>query len=159
MIRFMKETYKNAFSKRLVQNKVLKSQNKRIIGLGGPDILDYVNILRSKGFEDITIYEKDPSVYAKQLEDKPDCKLIFGNILENLKENAFYDLDFCASINSVEPYLHKILRIKEFVLTVSIRPIGLVETICTFNNYGGDSEFVQYTDTSPMLVFFNNKTH
>lgn len=152
----MKETYLEAKSKRIVQDITLNSKNKRIIGLGGPDILEYVTILKSKGFKDITSYENRQQIYSKQFKQFPDCELVHGNILENLQEDAFYDLDFCCSIKTIEPWLPIICRIPEYSLTLSIRPVGIDQTIQIFKRYG-QSQFVKYVDTVPMLVFFNNK--
>ncbi len=153
----MKETYKEAENKRGVQDIVLTGSTRRLIGLGGPDIIDYVNIVRSKGFEDITIYEKDYNVYKKQIAQFPDCTLIHGNILDHLDEDAFYDLDFCGSIKSIQRWLPAITALPEYALTCSIRPIGEEETIGIFNLYD-KAHVIKYRDTSQMLVFFNNKT-
>jgi len=154
----MKESYKDASSKRLVQNKILNSQNKKIVALGGPDILDYIQLLKNKGFTDITIYENDKKTYLKQKEQNPDCKLVYGNILHHLYEDAFYDLDFCCCISSVERYLPRILQLEEFSMTFSIRPLGFDKTFEIFKRYG-EAPFIPYRDTTPMIVFFNTKTN
>jgi len=153
----MKESYIDAINKRAAQDITLVAENKRIIGLGGPDIKEYVAILRSKGFEEIIIFEDNYEVYRNQIRQFPDCELIHGDIRDHLREDAFYDLDFCCSIKTIEPWLPIITSLKEYSLTCSIRPIGMEKSVGIFNRYG-HGEFVRYVDTSPMLVFFNNKT-
>lgn len=153
----MKKSYALSENKKAAQDITLKSENKRIIGLGGPDILEYVNMLKVKGYTDITIYEKDPEVYLQQVLKRPECRHIYGDILDNLNEDAFYDLDLCSSIKKIESRLPKILELEEFSLTVSLRPLGLYPTIEIFKRYG-DSSYLEYRDSSSMIVFFNNKT-
>jgi len=152
----MKSSYLGAENKRITQNTTLSSSQKKIYALGGPDILDYINVLKSKGYEDITIFENRKNIYEHQVRQNPDCKLILGNILNNLGEKCFYDIDLCCCIRSVEQYLPRILTIPEFSITFSIRPIGFDETIKTFRRYG-NAYFMYYQDTVPMITFFNNK--
>lgn len=153
----MIKEYLESYNKRIIQEITLRSRQSKIVALGGPNIRQYVSILRKMGFDDITVLENNREIYQMQLQQHPQCKLIHGNILDHLWHDCFYDLDFCCSIRKIEPYLSQIVKLPEYSLTVSIRPVGYEETIETFKKYG-DAYVTKYSDTVPMLTFFNNKT-
>lgn len=149
-------SYLGAVQKRAVQNIALQSSNTTLIGLGGPNVKQYVNYLRTKGFKDIIIFENNKSIYEKQVEQKPRCQLIHGNILDHLGYNAFYDLDFCASVKTIEPWLPKIIAMNEYAMTLSIRPVGIINTIGIIKKYT-ELKYIPYRDTVPMYTFFKHK--
>lgn len=154
----LKETYKQATNKRSVQRRTLQGSG-RFIGLGGPDIRDYVKQVRKAGFKDITIYEKDVKVYTKQRRELPrGVKLIYGDITDNLQDkDAFYDLDFCASIVKIEDkILNKIAKIKNFSLTFALRPISLYDTVQRLWRHC-KVPYITYKDTHGMVVFYKHK--
>lgn len=151
----MKLSYKNSVMKREVQDYIYKRvRNSHIIGLGGPNAKDYSRILHEKGFEKIILYENDWKVFEKQILDPPDCKLVYDDVLNHLGHNAFYDLDFCCSILSIEHALPDIVELPEYSLTVSIRPVGIEKTLDIFKQYEKDFTYVIYKDTSPMIVIY-----
>lgn len=152
----VKLSYKNSEYKRNIQEYIYsKVGNRNIIGLPGPDIEDYVERLTSFGFDNIELYEKDFSIFCHQLSHlPPQCNLTFGDILDNLNKDAFYDLDFCTSILSIEDRLEEIVALKSFSLTVARRPIPEEETIDIMDKYMPGISHLTYFDTSPMIVFF-----
>lgn len=116
-----KLTYKKSYNKKGIRDLVVeKGQN--VIGLGGPDITDYINFFRGKGYTSITIYENDGEIMLKQM---PQINHMRNKISYNFKDiieapilpNTLYDLDFCVTITSVKDYVKKFQ--KNFVLTVS----------------------------------------
>lgn len=122
-------TLKDRPGKREIQNKIFSQiKNKTVFGLGGPYVADYINILIKNGFKKIHIYEKDINTINNQIEKVKNFKTIetlnyiFGDIHSNLNNiNCFYDLDYCGNINSIQPFLQKINKIKKFAITMCIR--------------------------------------
>lgn len=146
--------YHNATNKWKVQQLSIKGGN-RLIALGGPNILNYVQRMNILGFNDITSFERNKAVYQMQLAQNPKCTLLFGSILSNLNEDAFYDLDFCNTITTLECWLPEIVNIPKYSITFSLRGTGIQETIRIFKKYG-EAFYISYKDTSPMVTFFNN---
>lgn len=115
--------------KREIQNKVFSQvKNKTVFGLGGPYVADYINILINNGFKKIHIYENNINTINSQIKEVKKIKnietlnYIFGDIHTNLNNiNCFYDLDYCGNINSIQPFLQKINKIKKFAITMVIR--------------------------------------
>ena len=152
-----KLSYKEAFLKRATQEYIFsRASFHNIIGLPGPDIQDYVMLLKEYGFERIELFENDFDVFIEQLCKLPkESNLTMGNILHYINKEWFNDLDFCCSITSIEKKLQKICLLKEYSLTVSVRPIGTENTISIYKKYAGeDIHFIQYRDSSPMITFY-----
>lgn len=152
-----KLSYKDATKKRAIQDSILsKVTNKSIVGLGGPDVDDYINILEKKGFKNIHIYENSLSILSEQI-GKFKYNLIYGNILHDLKRNAFYDLDFCFTIKSLsDDDLKEIAKIPSYSITFSLRGAKLTDTISRFSKYCGNQQYKTYRDSSSMVVFYKN---
>lgn len=156
-----KETYKDAVNKRLVRDKLFKQVKlKRVVGLGGPDINDYYQNMKNRGFNDIKSYEKDKLVFLYQLSQNPRIQLEFGNINEIKPDsNVFYDLDYCCTIMSVDTKF--LNQIDNFIATFSVRGIGFDKTKKIINNKlkqtGYKYKVVTYTDSSPMLCLLKIK--
>lgn len=150
-----KGSYKEAKNKRILQEEILNQVKQRtILGLGGPDVDDYINILENKGFKKIFIYENNFSVFNSQI-SKFRHTLIYDNILNHLGKSAFYDLDFCCTIKSIpKESLEKISRLESYSLTLSLRGVSLIETLKMFTKYCGEQLFRTYRDSSPMVTFF-----
>lgn len=148
------KSYVNVPNKRLIQGFSLTGCDS-IITLGGPDILNCIDYLKSLGFKNIVSFESNKSIYDYQVSQKPDCQLINTNVLDHLNYNCFYDLDFCCSVRTIEPWLHRIVNLRRYSITLSIRPVGLEKTIKTFFKYG-NAHLTKYRDSVPMLTFYNN---
>ncbi len=151
------KSYTGELVKRDVQKISLTSKRKSIFGLGGPDINRYIGVLRDLGYRDITLFENNPKVYEKQKRQKPNCDLIFDNILNHLGHEVFYDFDFCSTMRKIEPYMLQIIRSPQYSLTLSLRGMGYEDTISTFRKYT-DAKYISYFDTSAMITFFQSLT-
>lgn len=171
-----KLTYKKSHNKKKIRDLVV-DKGENVIGLGGPDIADYVNFFRGKGYTSITVYENDGEMMLKQIPQinhmRSKISYHFADIIEApILPNTLYDLDFCVTITSVKDYVKKFQD--NFVLTVSefrkpkfwsvnqflkIRgehKISLTEntndTIRTLVTDKGIYTFFYYYDGSPMIV-------
>jgi hypothetical protein len=159
-----KVSYKQAKNKKLWRYKIFDfyRNTKTIIGLGGPDLKDYIEFLESKGFSDIRIWEKDRNIILKQI---PQLKALggrvktsFGDILRApVIKDAIYDLDFNQSIAYVGEHLKKFKK-NRTVLTVALRPYTLEATVRLFLSYR--NEFIkryQYNDKTKEGSIISNK--
>jgi hypothetical protein len=149
------KNYIDVPNKRAVQGIAL-SPYKRIFGLGGPNINNYISILRKRGFKEIVSFENNWNIYLRQKRQNPKCELVYGNILEYTNYDAFYDYDFCNYISTMKQWLPIIVNTKRYSATFSLRGIGINKTINTFRRYG-EASYIKYKDTSPMITFFNNQ--
>lgn len=152
-------------------------QLNKIVGLAGPDIQDYLNYCKSKGFTEFEIYENNGLVAMHQLINLKD-----GNIQLKLKdvleaqpdqEKTFYDLDFCGTVRYLKDHIAKFKE--RFIMTFCLR-VTKEETITTFfgarnesildveesihpmkhtvyTTDGGKYVYVAYSDTITMCCF------
>lgn len=148
------KTYVGNLVKRDVQRKSLASKEKTIFGLGGPSINEYIKVLKELGYKDIILFENDYEVFKKQKKQKPQCVLLFDDILNHLGEDGFYDFDFCSTIKKVEPWMPQIVATPKYSLTFSLRGTGYNGTISTFKKYS-EAKYIPYHDTSAMITFFS----
>lgn len=174
----MKLTYKESHQKKFLRSRVIPNGTS-IIGLAGPDLVDYVTFCKDKHYKDISIWEYDKSVMVNQL---PLLKKVgrgtkinyhYGDILSApVQENTFYDLDFCSSIVSLKTHIEKFR--KNFAITVSemmqkqyssldiflkYRKETLSEKVVVNDrellittNEGNKFAIYSYCDSSPMLI-------
>lgn len=135
-----KTSYLHSINKRIVQKEIFSNLKKRklykVIGLGGPNITDYLSLLHDFKVVQAEIYEYDISKIALQLQNyKPiiESEVIYGDVLyaEPNKSNTFYDLDFCCSIKNAAKHIKKFTN--NVCYTLSIRPVGLEKTIKQFS--------------------------
>lgn len=135
-----KSDYSQSINKRAVQHAIFKSLKVKhltnLVGLAGPNITEYLILLKSHGIKQAEIYEYDISKLAIQLENyQPVIKsqIKFSDVLhaEPNKQDTLYDLDFCCSINGARMHISKFTD--NVVYTLSIRPIGLDETVKQFS--------------------------
>jgi hypothetical protein len=145
-----KTTYKNALAKKLARKEVFSFFKKKhtLIGLAGPDLIDYVSFIRDKGFSDIRIYENNRSMFLNQLSQLHQANRIknipedstsyyFGDIYNApLIKDAVYDLDFISTIAPVEKHLKKFKDCK-IILTVRARFHRVQDIFTLFSHYIG----------------------
>lgn len=160
----MKKDFRGLSEKRQTQATAWNQINnkKYFVGLGGPNLETYTNFVKSRGFEKILSFENSAGIFHKQLQQFSKVKhvsLYFDNICNHLEDypNAFYDLDFCCCITTIEACLKKIHKLPQFTLTLSIRPVGYEKTLEIFRSYG-NSKIVElkYYDNYPMLTILKN---
>lgn len=105
---------------------------RKIVGLAGPNIQDYIDYCKSKGFTEFEIYEKDGLVAMHQLIHLKDrVQLNLNDILHADADqlNTFFDLDFCGTVRYLKDHIAKFKD--RFIMTFSSR-VPLEETISTF---------------------------
>jgi hypothetical protein len=180
-----KLTYKNATEKKKVRDFLfsffIESELKKVVGLAGPDINDYLSYLESKGFNDFVVYENYVPTMIDQLKyirTRNKVELKYGNVYDSKNDDneTFYDLDYCVTIRHMKEHIKKFR--KNFIMTFSLR-IGESETISQFFKYrreniisvtknysphhpvehsvykttGGEYIYLKYFDTSTMCCF------
>ena len=104
----------------------------KVVGLAGPNITDYLNFMKSQGFNEFEIYEIDALTAIHQLSvinDKITLKL--GNIINaNPDEpNTLYDLDYCVTGRYMKDHMARFKS--NFIMTFSGR-VSLKETLDNF---------------------------
>jgi hypothetical protein len=180
----IKITYKNSKEKKKVRDFLfsffLNRELEKVIGLGGPDINDYLSYLESKGYKEFVIYENHvPTMFhqLKYIRTMNKVEMRYGNIYNSeLQDKTLYDLDYCVTIRYMKEHIKKFK--KNFIMTFSLR-IGEKETISQFFKYkrekiisvthnysphhpvehsvykttGGEYIYLKYFDTSTMCCF------
>ena len=120
-------------NKKKVRDFIMDHFNcKTIVGLAGPSFEEYIEWCKSKGFKNITVYEKHNYVLMTQITQiKDSVNLIHGDINSVTHEkNVFYDLDYCSTII---PMKDKISKFEEnYCMTFSRRLLGSQNTINQF---------------------------
>lgn len=107
-------------------------QLNRIVGLAGPQIQDYIEFCKSKGYTEFEIYEKDNLTAIHQLASlKESVSLKLKDILEANPDDpkTLYDLDYCVTVRHMKEHIAKFKN--NFIMTFS-RRVSLAETITTF---------------------------
>lgn len=150
--------YSSKKNKRKIQETIFKKvKTDKIISLLGPDI-SYIDFLENMGFTQMKFYEKNKIVLLHQINklknSNKSVTLVYGDILNNLKEDCFYDLDFCCSLIPITPYFKEISKIKQFSLTIALRPMLKTEVIKVIKKHLKDVDFHFYQDKGsiPMLT-------
>ena len=128
-----KETYLNADNKYAVREFLFSHfKLNTIVGLAGPNINEYIKWCKSKGYNDIEIWENTPEVAIHQLMNiNYPVRMRFGNILEAEPNRikTLYDLDYCVTARYMTEHIKKFKD--NFIMTFS-RRIKDVETVKTF---------------------------
>ena len=178
-----KHTYKDSSNKKKVREFLFslfaQQQLNKIVGLAGPDVQDYINFCKSKGYDEIEIFENHiPTAIeqVKYLRTKGRITLTFGDIVNadpDMKD-VLYDLDYCVTTKFMYSHLRKFNN--NFIMTFA-RRISDKETFNTFFNAkketlksvltlfspikhsiletenGNTYYYVEYRDTSNMCCF------
>jgi len=136
-----KITYRDASIKKQVREFLfslfLEKQLYKIVGLGGPDITDYISFCESRGYEEFEIYENHADTMIKQLQQVKNIRTLgklslkYGDILDAdaNRENVLFDLDFCVTVRYMKETIAKFKN--NFIMTFA-RRIPDKETIKTF---------------------------
>lgn len=128
-----KETYLTATNKHAVREYLFSFfKFSKIVGLAGPNINEYINWCKSKGYKDIEIWENTPDVAMHQMmKIKYPVRMRFGDILQADPDRVktLYDLDYCCTARYMKEHIAKFKD--NFIMTFS-RRIKDAETIKTF---------------------------
>lgn len=149
--------YSDRERKLQVQKQIFPTITKKtFIGLCGPNVVEYLEKIEYQRFKRVTLYETNKTIYnkiVKALGKKyPKVRVFNDNINNHLgRTKAFYDLDYCKSFEDIRDLMPKIVKIEEFVLTVSYRPFGF--PFGAFRSYLGHNAFRHwgYRDGNPMI--------
>ena len=154
-----KSTYLNAERKKVVREFLFSYYDyNSIIGLAGPDINDYIEWCKSKGYVNFELWENTPEVTMTQLmKVKHPVNYKFGDIINaNPQKNILLDLDYCVSVRYMKEHIKKFTN--NFIMTFSTR-IGVKETIKKFFKFRGEKIISQYDFDGPGLqnIVFNTE--
>lgn len=178
-----KLTYKEASNKKKVREFLFSLftdlQLKKVVGLAGPDINDYINFCKSKGYDEFEIYETHLPTALDQIKfirTKAKVSLSYGNILnaDPSRTDVLFDLDYCVTARHMGDHIRKFNN--NFIMTFA-RRISDNETFDAFINSkketlksiitlfspikhsiltteeGNQYYYVDYRDTSNMCCF------
>jgi len=139
-----RSTYVDAKRKKLIREFLINQfEFEMVTGLAGPDINQYIEYMQSKGCKEFEIFEKDSSIFNKQvstINTTANVTLKHDDILkaESKKPNTLYDLDFCTSARFMGDYMKKFKD--NFIMTFCLRPVGTEETLSKF--FGERNEII-----------------
>lgn len=184
----VKTTYKSSVNKRMIQKRLydsIKGKYDHLIGLGGPDLNDYLKVVCNAGIKSATIYEYNVDQLFRQMSTQLNVlptQVVYKDILNSPsnKPNTFYDLDFCCSIQTARKHVRK-FRNDPSMFTFALRPMGMEDTVREFvkikqgnKNFelileeikpthrmynlhleGSNQQVYIYFDSFPMLVITN----
>lgn len=151
-----KTTYKDASNKKAVRDFLFslfaKQQLSKIVGLGGPDINDYIDWCKSKGFNEFEIYENHtPTLFEqiRKIKAGVGVNLKYGDILnaDANRKNVLFDLDYCVTTRYMSQHIKKFKG--RFIMTFS-RRLQEKETISTFFKARGEKLIQAITNYSPL---------
>lgn len=118
--------YDSHVQKRNIQKKLLPLVKKRrVVALAGPNILSYVDML-PKQVREVEIWENDGDTMLMQLSELHKIKgrkvtYRFGDVINaDVRDDTFYDLDFCRSMKYAHRYIAK-FKDCSFMITCSNR--------------------------------------
>ena len=146
----IKERIKKKESREFLLSFFKDANLRRLVGLAGPHIEDYIVYMKSKGFQEFTIYEKDGLTVINQLASiKEPIVLKMEDILAaNADEtDTFYDLDFCGTVRYLKEHIAKFKN--RFIMTFCCR-VSIVETLDTFFSVRGESILNASSETFPI---------
>jgi hypothetical protein len=186
----IKESYKDSKRKKIVQKEVykeIKGKYTHLIGLGGPDLNEYLKLAKYAGIKNALIYEFNVDqllIQASKPINTLSTRVIFGDIYQSpcKMKDTFYDFDFCCSVKTAQEHIKK-FKNDPVLFTFSIRPLGLNNSIKLYvssvqKSYKYNLELIKvnpffrkyqlnlkdsvqtvyiYRDSVPMLVINNNK--
>lgn len=137
--------YLDCKEKRHSRNKAFDKYTglSNLVGLGGPDLIQYVDFFYKRGFKNINIWEDNKDILFAQIKQLPQARvsLNMGDILNApILKDTLYDLDFCRSLLCAKDHIKKFKT--NTVFTFAIRPLGKETTIELFCTYRG--EFLKY---------------
>jgi hypothetical protein len=151
-----KLSYKDATKKKEVRDFLFSLfadlQLKKVVGLAGPDINDYLEFCKSKGYEEFEIWENHAPTLMKQIRDIRVSKveLKYGNILNTSEDrhNVLFDLDYCVTVRYMQDHIKKFKD--KFIMTFA-RRIKDEETISSFFSIRGETILSKLDRMTPLL--------
>lgn len=178
-----KISYNHAFNKKKARDFLFslftQQQLNKIVGLAGPDVPDYIEFCKSKGYTEFEIFENHIPTVLEQIKyfrTQAKVKLTYGNILDTNadRDDVLFDLDYCVTARHAHQHLKKFKN--NFIMTFA-RRIKDEETFNAFFKARGEQlksvltlftplkhsiltteegnkyYYVEYRDTSNMCCF------
>ena len=151
-----KMSYKDATKKKEVREFLFSLfadlQLRKIVGLAGPDINDYLKFCKSKGYEEFEIWENHVPTLMKQIRELRTSKveLKYGNILNASEDrhNILFDLDYCVTVRHMNDHIKKFKD--KFIMTFA-RRVKDEETISSFFSIRGETILSKLDRVTPLL--------
>jgi len=151
-----KMSYKEATKKKEVREFLFSLfadlQLRKIVGLAGPDINDYLKFCKSKGYEEFEIWENHVPTLMKQIRELRTSKveLKYGNILNTSEDrhNILFDLDYCVTVRHMHDHIKKFKD--KFIMTFA-RRVKDEETISSFFSIRGETILSKLDRVTPLL--------
>jgi hypothetical protein len=151
-----KMSYKDATNKKQVREFLFSQfadlHLRKIVGLAGPDINDYLEFCKSKGYDEFEIWENHTPTLIKQIKELRSSKveLKYGNILNASEDrhNVLFDLDYCVTIRYMHDHIKKFKD--RFIMTFA-RRVRDEETINSFFSARGESILSKIEKMTPLL--------
>ena len=159
----MKGSYAEATQKQRVRSFLFKFLKKRkLVGLAGPDINEYLDWAISNGLHVSSIWERNYDVFYKQLvelrKDIP-VNINLGDVYEAvLENNTIYDLDFCGNVCTLIKHIKKFSDTPS-VMTFSLRPVGFEDSLKLFFKTKGEKviQSVEWLSPIPHVLIDTDK--
>ncbi len=151
-----KPSYKDATQKKQVREFLFSQfadlHLRKIVGLAGPDINDYIEWCKSKGYDEFEIWENHTPTLIKQIRELRASKveLKYGNILNTSEDrhNVLFDLDYCVTIRHMHDHIKKF---KDRFIMTFVRRVKDEETISSFFSTRGESILSKIEKMTPFL--------
>jgi hypothetical protein len=131
--------------KREVQKMIFPLiKKKKIVTLAGPNMISYIKLL-PKCIKEVEIWENNKDIMMHQVASFPALNGMpvsynYGDIIDaEVKKSAFYDLDFCCTVLTVEDHLRK-FKDCAFSATFSNRWVSVDRTIELFLDAVGEKK-------------------
>jgi len=129
--------YRRGKEKRIIQRKLFPQiKHNKLVTLAGPNMIDYLQLL-PKRIKKVEIWENNRKIMLLQMNQLSQIKdrsisYRFGNIEQaELDNKAFYDLDFCCTIESAANSIYN-FRDQDYSLTLCTRGCSPPVTINNF---------------------------
>lgn len=135
-------------------------QLKKIVGLAGPHIEDYISYCKSKGYTDFDIYEKDSITAIHQLSilSHKGVQLKLKDVItaNEQEPHTLYDLDYCGTVRYLTDHIAKFKD--RFIMTFCAR-VSSQETVNTFFNARSETIIKKQENIQPMkhIEYFTDK--
>lgn len=135
----MKSDYTNSLNKKVVQKLIyseVKQQGfKKLIGLAGPNITDYLTMTKKHGIKQAQVYENSyVNLFHQMNSFNPPIKttVLYQDIYHApVYQDVLYDLDFTCTIKNANKHIKKFKDVFS-IITLSLRGVGLMFTIKKF---------------------------
>ncbi|MFA9239456.1 MAG: hypothetical protein ACEQSQ_06145 [Candidatus Paceibacteria bacterium] len=155
------------YDKKLLKRKYQKkffnqiTNKKLFVGLCGTNPAGYLKIIKSCGFKQIFLFDNNWHNLNHPSIQKYKVKVRLNNINAFIGNYDFMDLDYCCCINSIKHLLHEVMKIKEFTMTLALRPVSEEKTLSILSKYKRNFLYRVYVEKGcpMMIIYFPSKNN